>query len=651
MIAEKESTAVIGGNATGDIAQMGIHPDATAHVMGILSKDLYSDPLAAVVREYATNAWDAHVEAGVTRPIEVTLPTRLRQTLVIRDYGVGLSVDDIHEIYSQYGASTKRSTNNQAGMLGLGCKAAFAYVDQFTVRSIKNGVAITVLVTRDDTGAGKMMTVDTSSTDEAQGTTIQIPTRAGDTFADEAAAIFKYWEPGAVLVNGAAPEAVTGLPVGDNIILRKADGYWDREPNVVVMGQVAYPMDDSHTRGFDLPYGCSIVARVPIGSVNFQASREALRYTDKTEATIRGIHREFRQKISAAIQQEIDRAPTPSAALTLAVTWRSDLNIPPGPLTYQGATIPDKFKPTTPRGFGYFTRSSRRLKDCDWAQDSIPAGYVPDSVWVENFDRAEWTATMRKKLNQHVANKDLSPSVCVIARGGAPAHWLRPEQIVQWKDVAAEKLPRAAVKSNGKVAASYDCYVWDDDTASYTSLVADDIDRDEPIFWASNSVSYRVNYIGALLARKHDNFTIVTLADNRKAKFHRLFPEAESVFGCARDQAKAFSGSLTAHQRKAMAVQQLTSASSLRKMDAAQINDPVLSEYVQLAQQDLTSIQKMATLFSNAGIELSLNLPDVDYKPLSRYPLLQRDVYGRSYDHPHTYIYINAVYAAEQEDQ
>ena len=36
---------------------------------------LYSDPIAAVEREYATNALDSHIDAGVTRPVEVTLPT------------------------------------------------------------------------------------------------------------------------------------------------------------------------------------------------------------------------------------------------------------------------------------------------------------------------------------------------------------------------------------------------------------------------------------------------------------------------------------------------------------------------------------------------------------------------------------------------
>ena len=46
------------------------------------------DAATAVIREYATNAADAHVEAGISeRPIEVTLPSRLNLQFKIRDYG------------------------------------------------------------------------------------------------------------------------------------------------------------------------------------------------------------------------------------------------------------------------------------------------------------------------------------------------------------------------------------------------------------------------------------------------------------------------------------------------------------------------------------------------------------------------------------
>ena len=63
-----------------------IDKSAAGLVMDILAK-LYANPLAAAIREYTSNAIDAHVAAGVDRPVEVTLPSRRNQWLTVRDYG------------------------------------------------------------------------------------------------------------------------------------------------------------------------------------------------------------------------------------------------------------------------------------------------------------------------------------------------------------------------------------------------------------------------------------------------------------------------------------------------------------------------------------------------------------------------------------
>jgi sensor histidine kinase regulating citrate/malate metabolism len=126
MIATKNNSIQVESNVQGEKIAMGIDPAAMAHIMSILT-DLYSDPEYAVIREYSTNAFDSHIEAGQTRPIEVTLPTDLAPFLTIRDFGIGLDAEGIESIYSLYGASTKRNTNDQVGMLGLGCKSALTY--------------------------------------------------------------------------------------------------------------------------------------------------------------------------------------------------------------------------------------------------------------------------------------------------------------------------------------------------------------------------------------------------------------------------------------------------------------------------------------------------------------------------------------------
>src|SRR4051794_3841103 len=124
MLADK-SDIQIESTVTGDRVPMTLDETALVHIMSVLT-NLYSDPEYAIIREYATNAWDAHIEAGILRPIEVVTPTDLSPYLSIQDWGVGLDKDGIERIYSKYGASTKRESNDFNGQLGMGCKSALA---------------------------------------------------------------------------------------------------------------------------------------------------------------------------------------------------------------------------------------------------------------------------------------------------------------------------------------------------------------------------------------------------------------------------------------------------------------------------------------------------------------------------------------------
>lgn len=110
----------------------------SAEFFNILSSTLYKDQILAVVRETLCNAWDAHIDAGITdKPIQVTLTS---DTFTIKDFGKGIHNDDIGPIYAVYGNSTKKSDGTQTGGFGLGCKAPFAYTDHFEVVSCHDGV-------------------------------------------------------------------------------------------------------------------------------------------------------------------------------------------------------------------------------------------------------------------------------------------------------------------------------------------------------------------------------------------------------------------------------------------------------------------------------------------------------------------------------
>ena len=131
MIPSKKARSVSSGGVMTQ-GVFGISEKDQAHILQILRDRLYTNKILAVLREYGSNAWDEHRDAGIPdRPIKVALPTRLVPALVIRDYGRGLSESDVLNVYVKYGASTKRESDVAVGMLGIGAKSAFAYADSF----------------------------------------------------------------------------------------------------------------------------------------------------------------------------------------------------------------------------------------------------------------------------------------------------------------------------------------------------------------------------------------------------------------------------------------------------------------------------------------------------------------------------------------
>jgi len=109
-------------------------------LMRILSSSLYTEKEWAVVRELSANARDAWVSAGRPEGVAFTINT-VGDAFTIRDFGTGLSHEDVMRLLTTYGASTKSDENSSIGGFGIGSKSPFAYNNEFTVISYHNGTA------------------------------------------------------------------------------------------------------------------------------------------------------------------------------------------------------------------------------------------------------------------------------------------------------------------------------------------------------------------------------------------------------------------------------------------------------------------------------------------------------------------------------
>jgi len=143
MILEKqtESNILQQGDSQESIG-MSLDLDSAQVLMQMLSKNLYSDSIGSTIRECASNALDSHRRAGTTDPIIVSYGINKDSNweFSVEDFGTGLDDDDVRNIISKYGKSTKRNSTTELGMMGLGFKAPLAYSSSFYFTCRKDGV-------------------------------------------------------------------------------------------------------------------------------------------------------------------------------------------------------------------------------------------------------------------------------------------------------------------------------------------------------------------------------------------------------------------------------------------------------------------------------------------------------------------------------
>ena len=143
MILEKQTEANIlqQGDSQESIG-MSLDLDSAQVLMQMLSKNLYSDSIGSTIRECASNALDSHRRAGTTDPIIVSYGINKDSNweFSVEDFGTGLDAEDVKNIISKYGKSTKRNSTTELGMMGLGFKAPLAYSSSFYFTCRKDGV-------------------------------------------------------------------------------------------------------------------------------------------------------------------------------------------------------------------------------------------------------------------------------------------------------------------------------------------------------------------------------------------------------------------------------------------------------------------------------------------------------------------------------
>lgn len=307
--------------------QMGIAKGQEAWIFGILRNKTYTDKIAAPIREYVCNALDEHAKAGKTDvPVEVTFPTAFAPELKIRDFGFGLSDDDVVKYFADYGASDKRESNDYIGAFGIGAKSAFAYTDSFTVVSYFNGRKATFNLYIDETEIGSIAQLAVETTDEPNGVEIIVPVKTQDVsqFVSRGLELMKYFK------TKPSIKGVANVPSLEREASPVAGQNWkyfgDNRGSVVIQGQIGYKFDVTQMgqvsyadENVKIPAGqiyrwewdllnSGLEIEVSIGEVDVAASREGLEMNAKTIAAIRKHLARIREEIVDLVSEKFKNA-------------------------------------------------------------------------------------------------------------------------------------------------------------------------------------------------------------------------------------------------------------------------------------------------------------------------------------------------------
>lgn len=637
MILEKNSSTTTVSTVQGEKIKAKIHDDAGQHLMDVLT-NLYNDPEYAVIREYSTNARDAHIECGIDRPIEVTLPSELSPFFMVRDFGYGLSREDIIDVFTQYGASTKRDSDEYNGALGLGCKSGLTYTNSFNIVSRKDGIEMIMAFQYDMNGMPEIVVVgEPMPTEEASGVQIIVPVKRHNAFARKAATFFSVWDEGTVFVNGNFPERVDGIWVDDDMLIQEHNGYGD---HLIVMAGVPYPCPGLVP---GLRKG-RLIAFVNTGDVNFTPSREALRDTPRTRDTIRTINAYFKEIAPRIAQHQIDKCDTPHEALSVLIRLRGMLpkRAVGRDYTFKGMFLPEGHMDRTALMSGVDGKLSASTRSPVILPEAWPA-----ALWVVGFDLVKFTPATKKKLLKYVKDEEITGVRHFIMTTKDPDRaWVDSDRIVKWETIQAIKLPRThsgPMSDPNRIPGSYDIIV--DGKVQY-GVPDTKIDTSEPIFYVSGSDVSSDAYNEQRYAKQHfPGSTIVVMTSNRIAKFRRLFPDATTIRDAVMPEAKAWAESLSREDRIALVMPRGWNTNYDGITSARKINDPEIKLAVRAYKRDVSAIKAQRAIYQNIGCFVEIKTKWKD--PFRKYPLFDNAKYKR-YTEDMT-LYLNAAYAARKD--
>ena len=220
------------------------------------------------------------------RPIIVTFRNnRNNYEFTVDDFGVGLDHNEVVDIISKYGKSTKRLSDTQLGLFGLGWKSPLAYTSSFTFITRKDGIERKYIMSEGEK-ENIIDLIDENSTDQGNGVKVIVPVNSYDAsnFFKKIKEQLCYFESIYFDVN------YNGNSIDNSFKITRYEDFQMSELNNdnnlhLCLDNVYYPLDFAKL-GIS-PISCPIGLRFGLSDGIYPTpSREMIRYSTEAKATI-----------------------------------------------------------------------------------------------------------------------------------------------------------------------------------------------------------------------------------------------------------------------------------------------------------------------------------------------------------------------------
>lgn len=289
----------------------------TAKAFDILSSGLYSDKILAVIRELSCNAKDAHVAKGEQNlPFVVHLPTVLEPWFSVKDFGVGMSDEQIHDLYTTYFDSTKTTSNDYIGALGLGSKSPFSYTKSFTVIARQERCTRTYTMFVEETGIPSVAKNLEWCPLEYEGDGLEVKIAVNNTdldaFESKTRQALEYFDPKPIFEGNAITVSSPTFGMRGNGWAVLTGSHLGKRNTIAIQGNVPYKIDINLVRD-NLSAKAKKIINVmnlavwfDIGDLEVAASREALQYDKRTVQNINNRLEQIADEVFDLIEKKID---------------------------------------------------------------------------------------------------------------------------------------------------------------------------------------------------------------------------------------------------------------------------------------------------------------------------------------------------------